>query len=104
MEKTLAAFARLTNAEDYFHFLEVPFDPQVVNVYRLHILRQFALFKESIDQETEDPQIRLARYRQALERAYRVFLTSCAQEQKLFKVFQTPPPNVVLLSDLLEES
>jgi len=100
MTKTLAEFYQLRDAEDYFHFFDLPFNPQVVNVNRLHILRKFGQLKEAIDQETTDPQVRLERYRAALAQAYEVFLTSSSYEQKLFKVFQQPAPNVVLVSDI----
>ncbi|MCS7030647.1 MAG: nitrogenase-stabilizing/protective protein NifW [Gloeomargarita sp. SKYG116] len=102
MTGTWEQFQRLTDAEDYFHFFGLPYDPRVVNVYRLHILRKFGLLKETIDQQMTDLQERLLRYRTALETAYQTFLTSSAQEQKLFKVFQQPAPHVVLLSDLVE--
>ncbi|MEN9215490.1 MAG: nitrogenase-stabilizing/protective protein NifW [Gloeomargarita sp. DG02_4_bins_56] len=103
MPKTLAEFNQLTDAEGYFEFLEVPYDPKVVNVNRLHILRKFSQMKAAIDSETDDPQVRLERYRSALATAYQVFLNSTSYEQKLFKVFQTPPPAVVLLSDITAE-
>ncbi|MCS6960419.1 MAG: nitrogenase-stabilizing/protective protein NifW [Pseudanabaenaceae cyanobacterium SKYGB_i_bin29] len=103
MTKTLEEFNRLTDAEQYFEYLELPYDPRVVNVNRLHILRKFSLFKEEIDQQINDPQERLARYRSALQTAYEVFLTSSAPEQKLFKVFQEQAPHVVLLSEIKEE-
>ena len=103
-EPTLTAFAKLTDAEEYFHFFQLPYDPTLVSVNRLHILRKFSLLKREIDRQNTDPQQILALYRSALESAYSVFLTSSSYEQKLFKVFQTPPPSVVLLSDItLEE-
>ncbi|NJK33849.1 MAG: nitrogenase-stabilizing/protective protein NifW [Oscillatoriales cyanobacterium SM2_2_1] len=103
MTGTLAEFNQLTNAEDYFEFLELPYDPKVVNVNRLHILRKFSQLKEEIDTQTSNPEQRLAAYQSALADAYGIFLTSSAQEQKLFKVFHDQAPKVVLVSEIMEE-
>jgi nitrogenase-stabilizing/protective protein len=103
MTGTLEEFNKLTNAEDFFEFLGLPYDTKVVNVNRLHILQKFSQLKVEIDQETDDPQTRLERYRSALQAAYEVFLTSSAPEQKLFKVFQDAKPKVVLVSEIKEE-
>ena len=103
MKGTLEEFNQLTNAEDFFQFLALPYDPKVVNVNRLHILQKFSQLKAEIDQETADPQARLDRYREALQAAYELFLSSSAPEQKLFKVFQDAKPNVVLVSEIKEE-
>jgi nitrogenase-stabilizing/protective protein len=59
MTGTLEEFNQLTNAEDFFQFLALPYDPKVVNVNRLHILQKFSQLKAEIDQETLDPQERL---------------------------------------------
>ncbi len=86
----LAALRRLARAEEFFQFFGLPFEPRVVDVYRLHILRRFGLEVERIDREAPalDERARLALYREALGRAHDVFLRSTAQEEKLFKVFQ----------------
>ena len=103
MKGTLEEFNQLTNAEDFFEFLALPYDPKVVNVNRLHILQKFSQLKAEVDQETTDPQEKLSRYRSALTSAYELFLSSSAPEQKLFKVFQDAKPNVVLVSEITEE-
>ncbi|NJK63193.1 MAG: nitrogenase-stabilizing/protective protein NifW [Synechococcaceae cyanobacterium SM2_3_1] len=98
-------FQALVNAEDYFTFLDLPYDPQVVSVNRLHILRQFSRNLESFPtpgpELTEAAWIKLAR--QALLQAYQTFLQSTPQEQKLFKVFHQPTPGVVLLSEITSD-
>ena len=103
MTGTLEEFNKLTNAEDFFEFLALPYDSKVVNVNRLHILQKFSQLKAEVDQETSDPQEKLSRYRSALQSAYELFLSSSAPEQKLFKVFQDAKPNVVLVSEIKEE-
>lgn len=99
---TLAQFHQLKDAEDYFEFFDLPYDPQTVNVQRLHILRKFSQLVQAIDKTQEEDQI-LASYRQALQTAYTLFLSSSGVEQKLFKVFQNRPKNIVMLSDIAVE-
>jgi len=100
--KTLTAFQSLTTAEEYLQFFEIDYDPQFVNVNRLHILKQFSLLLKDVDQAFPDlsEAERLEKYRLALEEAYQVFLTSSPLETKLFKVFQNKPKNFVSLNDL----
>ncbi|BFM38349.1 nitrogenase-stabilizing/protective protein NifW [Synechocystis sp. LKSZ1] len=100
---TLAQFNQLKDAEDYFEFFAIPYDPHVVNINRLHILRKFSELVQLAD-ETQDEATQLSTYRQALTQAYEVFTTSSGVEQKLFKVFQDKPHDVVMLSDITLES
>ncbi|MEM1251197.1 MAG: nitrogenase-stabilizing/protective protein NifW [Cyanobacteria bacterium P01_H01_bin.21] len=102
LTRTLAQFNQLKDAEDYFQFFGLAYDPQVVNVNRLHILRKFAQLVQDDDKSQPEAQ-RLDAYRQALQTAYDLFLTSSSVEQKLFKVFQDRPKNVVMLSDISAE-
>lgn len=98
-------FNRLRDAEEYFDFFGLTYDPAVVNVNRLHILRKFSQLMQAIDAEAPDldPVERLPRYQQALLEAYEVFLSSNSREQKLFKVFHQKPDNVVLVSEITGE-
>jgi nitrogenase-stabilizing/protective protein len=99
---TLAQFNQLKDAEDYFQFFGLSYDPQVVNVNRLHILRKFSQLAQAIDKDQSEAEL-LAAYGQALQTAYTLFLTSTSVEQKLFKVFQDRPKNVVKLSEITVE-
>jgi len=101
--QTLAQFARLKDAEEYFEFFGLPYDPQVVNVNRLHILRKFSQLTATVDKTRSEAEL-LADYRQALQTAYTLFLESSGVEQKLFKVFNDKPKNVVMVSDISVES
>ncbi|GAB4374566.1 MAG: nitrogenase-stabilizing/protective protein NifW [Elainellaceae cyanobacterium] len=102
MSRTLADFSQLLEAEQYFDFFELPYDPQLVNVNRLHILQKFSnLIKERAPELRQLGEAEtLNQYRLALQQAYALFLTSNPLEQKLFKVFNEKPQNVVLLSEL----
>lgn len=104
MTATLSEFKKLVDAEDYFKFFELAYDQQIVNVNRLHILKKFAQYIEEVDSKPELSEVeKLNQYRDALQKAYEVFLTSNAVEQKLFKVFNEKPKNVVLLGDIKVE-
>ena len=102
LTRTLAQFNQLKDAEDYFQFFGLSYDPKVVNINRLHILRKFAQLVRDEDKSQPEEQ-RLSVYRQALQTAYDLFLTSSSVEQKLFKVFQDRPKNVVMLSEIAVE-
>lgn len=102
MTLTLAEFNQLKDAEEYFEFFQLAYDPKVVNVNRLHILKQFSQYLREIDANAADlnEAEKLQQYQAALVQAYEVFLTSTSLETKLFKVFHEKPQNVVLLTDI----
>ena len=102
MSGTLAEFNRLVNAEEYFEFFGLSYDSQFVNVNRLHILQKFSSFIKTIDSESPDltESEKLERYQTALQQAYNTFITSSPLDEKLFKVFNDKPQNVVLLSEI----
>ncbi|MBE9059821.1 nitrogenase-stabilizing/protective protein NifW [cf. Phormidesmis sp. LEGE 11477] len=103
MPKTVSQFNRLKDAEEYFDFLELSYDSQTLNINRLHILRKFSELAQDIDKNQNDAQT-LSAYRQALQTAYDLFLSSSPVEQKLFKVFKEKHNNVVMVSDIEVES
>lgn len=105
MTLRLEEFKTLVDAEDYFKFFKLPYDPQVLNVNRLHILKQFSVSIKEINREHSDleEQDILSKYKAALEEAYQVLLNSSGVEQKLFAVFQKPQKNVVMLTEIKSE-
>ncbi|WP_035984776.1 nitrogenase-stabilizing/protective protein NifW [Leptolyngbya sp. KIOST-1] len=102
MKSTITAFNQITQAEDYFAFFGLPYDPQFLNVNRLHILQKFSrLMKEKgVDAPDMDDPATFNQYRELLQEAYSLFQSSSPQAQKLFKVFNQKPSNVVLMSDI----
>ncbi|WP_013323690.1 nitrogenase-stabilizing/protective protein NifW [Gloeothece verrucosa] len=104
--QTFADFKSLTDTEDYLQFFGISYDQTFVNVNRLHILKQFSLLIEEVDQafpdlsETE----KLSKYGEAFAEAYELFKTSSPVETKLFKVFQEKPKDVVFLKDLTKDA
>jgi nitrogenase-stabilizing/protective protein len=96
----------LSSAEDFFAFLGVPFDERVVQVNRLHILKRFYQYLNTVDAGgglDEDRQLR--RHRDLLARAYADFVASTPAQEKVFKVFQdaegTQHVNLASLRDTL---
>jgi nitrogenase-stabilizing/protective protein len=83
----LEQLTKLSSAEEFFHFLGVPYDPAVLNVARLHILRRMG---DNLRKSTADPDEAKARayFRTHLERAYEDFVRSTPMKERVFKVHQ----------------
>ena len=81
----LEQLAKLSSAEDYFRFLGVPYDPAVLNVARLHILRRMGDNLRKAGMEPYEEKAR-AYFRAHLERAYQDFVKSSPIKERVFKV------------------
>ncbi|NES72777.1 nitrogenase-stabilizing/protective protein NifW [Okeania sp. SIO2B3] len=102
--KTLTDFQKLVDAEDFLSFFDIPYDQTAVNVNRLHILKMFSGAIAEVDGKTGLAEAeKLTAYKTALESAYQTFLTSSAQEQKVFPVFQQEHKDVVKLTEITAE-
>lgn len=76
----------LSSAEEFFVALGLGYDPNIVNVARLHILRRMGEYLRG-DQlaGADEPSIRAA-CRTHLEKAYQDFVRSSPIEERVFKV------------------
>lgn len=93
---------RLSSAEEFFTFLGVDYEPAVVHVARLHILRRMGQYLkgseiEGVLEEADDATL-FALCKEHLEQAYDDFVASSPIEQRLFKVHKDaiqpkPEPN-----------
>jgi nitrogenase-stabilizing/protective protein len=84
----LKQLSRTSAAEDFFHALDVAYDPKVLDVARLHILRRMGQYLVSEDfagASDEDVTIRCKRF---LEQAYQDFVASSPLEERVFKVLK----------------
>ncbi|QSR85192.1 nitrogenase-stabilizing/protective protein NifW [Methylacidimicrobium sp. B4] len=99
IDPILADLSRLSAAEEFLDYLEVPYDPQVVRVNRLHILKRFQkyLLSANAPKTRTDEELRLF-YRGLLEAAYQDFVRSSALQEKVFPVFHRPAPEKKPLS------
>ncbi len=89
----------LSAAEDFFSLLDVPYDPAVLNVARLHILRRMGEYLRRNVLAGADEETARALYRAHLERAYSDFVDSSPLEQRVFKVLKeaVAPPSAPLV-------
>jgi nitrogenase-stabilizing/protective protein len=83
----LEQLSKLSSAEEFFHFLAVPYDPSVLNVARLHILRRMGDNLRKATAESDETKTR-AYFRAHLERAYQDFVHSSPIKERVFKVHQ----------------
>jgi nitrogenase-stabilizing/protective protein len=83
----LDQLSRLSSAEEFFQFLEVPYDPAVLQVARLHILRRMGDYLRQCPLDTDEDKVR-ATFRTDLERAYLDFVHSTPLNERVFKVLQ----------------
>ncbi|MHC5738362.1 nitrogenase-stabilizing/protective protein NifW [Nostoc sp.] len=105
MTGTIDEFKKLVDAEEFFQFFNMSYDLKVVNVNRLHILKKFSQYIQEIDNSSPElsQEERLNQYSSALQKAYQVFIESTPHEQKLFKVFNDKPKNVVTLTEITSD-
>ena len=80
----------LSTAEDFFDFFDIAYDPAVLAVVRLHILKRMGEYmrknKDSLVQA--DEQTARALCKAHLERAYADFIESTPLEQRVFRVLK----------------
>lgn len=86
----------LSSAEDFLDYFEVPYDPSVVHVNRLHILQRFHDYLSKIAMP-DDEESKRATYKQWLASAYGDFVSSDALTEKVFKVFKMHEPSTAFV-------
>ncbi|HLO84815.1 MAG TPA: nitrogenase-stabilizing/protective protein NifW [Nostocaceae cyanobacterium] len=101
----LAEFKKLVDAEEFLKFFNLPYDQHFVNVNRLHILKKFSQFMSEVDETSSglSEEEKLNKYCEALQKAYQTFQESSPHEQKLFKVFNDKPKNVITLTEITSD-
>lgn len=85
---TLERLNKASSAEEIFALLGVDYDPRIVNVARLHILKRMGqhLAKEQFADAAETEVA--ARCKAMLEQAYADFVASSPIDQRVFKVLK----------------
>ncbi|WP_342724051.1 nitrogenase stabilizing/protective protein NifW [Bradyrhizobium sp. B097] len=84
----LDRLSKASSAEEFFSLLGVDYDPKIVNVARLHILKRMGQYF-AMEQFTgaAEPEIR-ARCKAMLEQAYADFVARSPIDQRVFKVLR----------------
>ncbi|MGF6312993.1 MULTISPECIES: nitrogenase stabilizing/protective protein NifW [unclassified Bradyrhizobium] len=84
----LDRLSKASSAEEFFSLLGVDYNPRIVNVARLHILRRMGQnFAKEQFAGAAEPEIR-ARCKAMLEQAYADFVASTPIDQRVFKVLK----------------
>ncbi|RNJ42543.1 nitrogen fixation protein NifW [Mesorhizobium erdmanii] len=89
----LARLRGLSAAEEFFAVLAVSYDPKVLNVSRLHIMKRVGQYLAEEDFSGLPDQVIAARVRATLERAYEDFAMSSPLTHRVFKVLKDHDPN-----------
>ena len=107
----LQDLGRLSSAEDFFTYLDLQFEPSIVQVSRLHILRRMGQYIKGSELDVafeglSDDEIK-ALCREHLDQAYQDFVASSPIQERLFKVHkdavapkEEPASNFVPLDSL----
>jgi nitrogenase-stabilizing/protective protein len=89
MDSLLDEMQKLSSAEEFLGYFGLDYDPKVVSVSRLHILKRF---NQYLGREGGvaglAPAVARAKCRELLTRAYADFVHSSGVEEKVFKVFK----------------
>jgi nitrogenase-stabilizing/protective protein len=83
----LEQLSRLSSAEEFFQFLNVPYEPAVLNVARLHILKRMGDSVRGSSPQLDDDALR-ENFRTHLQQAYRDFVRSTPLNERVFKVLK----------------
>lgn len=84
----VARLQRAGSAEEFFELLGVDYDPRLLNVARLHILRRMGQYLAGEDLEHLPGDEAATRCKAVLERAYADFVSSSPLDQRVFKVLK----------------
>jgi len=79
---------QLSSAEEFFSLLGVDYDPKVVSVVRLHILRRMGQYLKREDFGGLSDSVVAERCKAVLQQAYQDFLASTPIQERVFKVLQ----------------
>ncbi|WP_085032618.1 nitrogenase stabilizing/protective protein NifW [Ensifer aridi] len=88
----VARLKSLSAAEDFFETLGVSYEPKVLDVSRLHIMKRMGQYLAEEGISDHSARAAVARARDALERAYADFATSSPLSRRVFRVLQQHDP------------
>lgn len=89
----LARLKGLSAAEEFFAVLGVSYDPKVLNVSRLHIMKRVGQYLDQEDFSGLPDPVIAARVRASLYRAYKEFAISSPLTHRVLKVLKDHDPH-----------
>ncbi len=89
----LTDLEKLHSAEDFFAYLKVDYDPELLRVSRLHILKRMGKYLDGADLTGATEEQVFAKARETLVHAYQDFVASRPIDERVFKVLQEHDPN-----------
>jgi len=95
--------ADLVSAEDFLDHFGITYDPDVVQVCRLHILQRFHNYLAA-EPMAPSASAEAERYAHCLKRAYQDFVDSDPQTEKVFAVFRRASGETRVSFDSLRRS
>jgi nitrogenase-stabilizing/protective protein len=84
---------KLSSAEDFFSYLKVDYDPALLRVARLHILKRMGKYLAAKDFSATGEERAYEEARETLALAYRDFAESSPLGERVFKVLQDRDPD-----------
>ena len=106
-DEILVQLNKASAAEEFFALPGVDYDPKIVNVARLHILRRMGQYLAGEDFSGATDDTVAERCKTVLERAYADFVASTPIDQRVFKVLKDavapqpkPTPTLVQIGTL----
>jgi nitrogenase-stabilizing/protective protein len=89
----LSDLEKLHAAEDFFQYLKVDYDPDILRVSRLHILKRMGKYLAEKDfAGLSEPEVH-ASARETLSHAYADFVAARPIDERVFKVLQERDPS-----------
>jgi hypothetical protein len=82
----------LSSAEEFFEELRVPYDPAVLGVARLHILKRMGEYLDSEELDGLPDGVAAARAQSLLARAYDDFVASSPLKERVFRGLKPRDP------------
>ncbi|MGR7994357.1 MULTISPECIES: nitrogenase stabilizing/protective protein NifW [unclassified Xanthobacter] len=89
----LETLKSLSSAEEFFSTLQVDYQPEVLQVLRLHILRRMGQYLVSADFEGQSDEEIFTAAQSMLAQAYQDFIKSNPMAERVFKVLKEHDPN-----------
>lgn len=101
MNTLVQRLTKLSSAEDFFEFFGLPYEQEVLNVSRLHILKRFFQYmrQEQVMDLMDEPEM-FRRMHHLLAKSYADFVNSTPLQEKVFKVLQSADGHRVSVSSL----